>query len=215
MDILKIISYIGIVILGINTILYFTGFAKNSKAYKIFVAYLLAITAIQVTMEIHAINGSNNHYLSNYYLFLQFILLSFFFYYLFININTKSSAIVKYTSSVITLALIAQYIIYPAQYYTFNQVGLLLTSVVLTIYPILYLYELLSKKLPFYYASAGIFIYLISSALIFASTSSIVSFGYEISMYIWKLNGILFIIYQLLILWEWKQNFSQKRMRQE
>lgn len=215
MDILKIISYTGIIILAINTILYIIGFAKNSKAYKFFVTYLIAITTIQVVMEIHAANRSNNHYLSNYYLFLQFTLLSCFFYHLFLKINTKISTVVKYTSGFVTLALVAQYIINPAQYYAFNAPGLLITSVVLTVYAILYLYELLSKKLSFYYTTIGVFVYLISSSLIFASTASIVSFAYEISLYIWKLNGILFIIYQLLILWEWKQNFSQKGMSQE
>lgn len=214
MDVLKIISYIGFVILFLNTTLYFIGFAKNGKAYKFFVFYLLAIAVIQTIMELHAMNGANNHYLSNYYLFSQFILLSYFFYYLFLKINTRRSALIKYVSAITIVGLLIQYCINPKIYYVFNSVGFLITSSVLIGYSVLYLYELLSKKLLFFYVAIGIFVYLISSTLIFASAASIVSFNYEISLYIWKLNGILFIIYQLLILWEWKQNFSQKTMGQ-
>lgn len=213
MYILSIISYIGLVVLIINTIIYFIGFAPKSKAYKFFIFYLLALSIIQTIAEIYAGKNLNNHFLSTYYLFFQFILLSGFFYYLFIDIKNKKSSIIKYTSIAIFILLIIQYSIYPELYYVFNSLGFLLTTSAIIMYSVFYLFELMSKKLPFYYTNIGIFIYFISSSLIFASAVAIVSFNDKTNMLIWKINASLFIMYQLLILWEWKLNFYQKQMK--
>lgn len=207
---LKIISNIGFAILFINIIIYFIGFAKHGKAYKFFVFYLLTLGVVQLIMETYAAAGRNNHFLSTYYLFSQFILLSYFFYHLFLDARRGRSLFIKYASALIVAGLIIQYVVYPGLYYTFNSLGFLITTCMLVVYCVLYLYELLSKKLPFYYTTIGIFIYLISSSIIFASAVSIMSFADEISIYIWKINALLFILYQLLILWEWKQTFYPK-----
>ncbi|AXG74390.1 hypothetical protein DVK85_09155 [Flavobacterium arcticum] len=215
MDILRILSYIGYSILCINIIIYFIGFAKNNKAYKIFVYYLVAIAIIQGVMEFYAHKGYNNHFLSNYYLLSRFVLLSLFFYYAFSTIQNKISQFVKFTSITIIIGLVVQYSLYPEQYYQFNSLGFLITAAVLVLYAVFYLYEMLSKKLPFYYTIMGIFLYMLSSAVIFASATSIVSFNDKINIYIWKLNAFLFIVYQLLILWEWRRTFYPKLMKQE
>lgn len=214
MYILRIISYIGLVLVFINTIIYFIGFAPKGKAYKFFVIYLFALSVIQTAAEIYAGNGLNNHFLSTYYLFLQFILLSCFFYHLFKDIKNKKSSIIKYTSLSILIGLTVQYSIYPETYYVFNSIGFLLTTSAIILYSVFYLFEQMSKKLPFYYTNIGIFIYFISSSLIFASAIAIVSFNDKTNMLIWKINALLFIIYQLLILWEWMQNFYLKRINQ-
>jgi hypothetical protein len=211
---LKILSYISLVILFINTIIYLVGLTKKSGAYISFVFYLLAICVIQVTVEIYANEGENNHFLSTYYLFFQFILLSCFFYHLFKGISRRKSSLIKYGSSLITVSLICQYIIYPELYYTFNSLGFLVTSSALIIYSVLYLFELISRKLPFHYVTIGIFVYLISSSIIFAAAASIVSFNDNINMLIWKINALLFIIYQVLILWEWMQTFYLRLTKQ-
>lgn len=213
MEALKLITKIGIAILCINVIIYFIGFLRNDKAYKSFSIYLFCICIIQFAMEAFASRNYNNHFLSTYYLFFQFILLSFFFYYIFGQVNQEKSNIIKYVSGIVCTCLLAQYIIDPQSYYTFNSVGFLITSVILIIYSVLYLYEMLTKKLLFYYVTIGIFIYLISSSLIFATAASIVSFKDDLYLYIWKTNAVLFIIYQLLILWEWKQQFLPKMTR--
>lgn len=214
MYILRIISYIGLVLVFINTIIYFIGFAPKGKAYKFFVIYLFALSVIQTAAEIYASKGLNNHFLSTYYLFLQFILLSCFFYHLFKDIKNKKSSIIKYTSLSILIGLTVQYSIYPETYYVFNSIGFLLTTSAIILYSVFYLFEQMSKKLPFYYTNIGIFIYFISSSLIFASAIAIVSFNDKTNMLIWKINALLFIIYQLLILWEWMQNFYLKRINQ-
>ncbi len=214
MDILRVLSYIGYSILCLNIIIYFIGFAKNNKAYKFFVGYLVAIAIIQGIMEFYAHKGYNNHFLSNYYLLSRFTLLSLFFYFAFSVVKSNISQLVKLISAVVITALIVQYSIYPEQYYQFNSLGFLVTSAILVVYAVLYLYEMLSKKLPFYYTAMGIFLYMLSSAVIFASATSIVSFNDKINMYIWKLNAFLFIVYQLLILWEWRMTFYPKLTKQ-
>lgn len=207
METLKIFSRIGLAILCINVIIYLIGFFRNGKAYKYFSLYLLAIGIVQLVMQVFALKKQNNHFLSNYYLFFQFILLSLFFYILFFEVAKRKANLIMAISVTTTAGLVVQYSLYPNNYFTFNSLGLLITSVILIVYAVLYLYELLTKKLPFHFVVIGLFIYLISSALIFASATSLVSINDELYVYIWNTNAILFIIYQLLVLWEWKQRF--------
>lgn len=159
-------------------------------------------------MEILALHKYNNHFLSGYYLFVQFVLLSWFFHQLFLPINARKSAFVKYTSVVVLLGLVIQYCSMPGLYRVFNSIGFLITALVLIGYAVLYLYEMLTRKPLFLYAVVGVFIYLISSALIFASAAAIVNLKDVLYVDIWIVNAVLFILYQLLILWEWKQQFS-------
>jgi len=215
MDLLKVLSDVGLLILFINMFLYLIGFARNSKAYKFFVIYLCLLFLIQILTEVYAMLGLNNHFLATYYLFFPFVLLSGFFYNLFSGVNSKKQRLVKYLSSGVLVGLLAQYCIYPNTYFIFNSWGLIVTSCVISLYSVLYLFELLSVKLSFQYVTIGIFIYFISSSLIFALASIIVSFSREMSMFIWKINAGLFIIYQLLILWEWKKIFYLKQTKQE
>lgn len=215
MDLLNVLSSIGLSILFINFILYLIGFAKNGKAYKFFVMYLCSLAIIQALTELYASNGINNHFLATYYLFLPFILLSYFFYHLFFGLSVKKQKVVLFLSGFTFLALIIQYSVTPYLYFAFNSVGLLVTSCIIGLYSVLYLFELIAKKLPFQYVVVGIFVYFISSSLIFASATSIVSFNREMSLFIWKINAGLFIIYQLLILWEWKQAFYLKRTKSD
>ena len=210
MHLLKILSNISLFILIINVILYSVGFFKNGKAYKIFTLYLFSIAVIQVLTALYAINNRNNHFLSTYYLFFQFITLSVLFHELFKNVNHLKGKIIRYSSFAASCLLVLQYILHPGQYYTFNSIGFFITSILLIIYSVLYLYELLTKKLPFYYVTIGAFIYLISSALIFASAASLVAFNNAVSFYIWQTNAGLFILYQLFIFWEWKKQFLRQ-----
>lgn len=215
METLKIISQAGLAILFINVILYFIGFFKNDKAYKYFSMYLVSIFCIQLVMNIFAARSLNNHFLSTYYLFFQFTLLSIFFYNLFLPVAKAKSRAVLFISGAVVTGLIAQYSLEPATYFTFNSLGFLLTSIILIAYSVLYLYELLSRRLFFHYVTVGIFIYLISSALIFASAASLVTINDDLYIYIWNTNAVLFIIYQLLILWEWKQQFLPTLIRRQ
>lgn len=207
---MELLSATGTFILLINVVAYFTGFAGNSKAYKIFSIYLLIIFIIQVLMETLARYDYSNLFLSGYYLFVQFIFLSCFFYYLFLPVNNKKSDAVKYLSVPLVIILLTQYFFDRDLYYTFNPMGFLITSLVLVTYAVMYLAEMLTHKPFFNFVTTGIFIYLISSSLIFASSTSIITLNNNMFAVLWQINAVLFIIYQLLILWEWKQHFFRK-----
>ncbi|PZD77133.1 hypothetical protein DNG35_09825 [Mesonia sp. K7] len=195
----------------VNVVLYGARLSGKGKAYRFFWSYLLAIFCLQLVMKAYSSQSINNHFLSTYYLFLQFGLLSAFFYDLFVPIKRKISRLVSYLSLAVVLGLLIQYLIHPEQYYTFNSLGFLVTTVVLITYTVLYLYEMLSQKLPFYVVCIGLFIYLISSSLIFVSATSLIALNNKINTLIWDINALLFMVYQLLILWEWKQSFFQKK----
>lgn len=210
MEFVKIVAYIGYLFLFINIVVYLTGFLKKDKTYKSFTMYLVFLGIVELITEIHASKGLNNHYLATYYLFVQFIFLSLFFYFFFLNTNKVISSVVKFTSILIMAGLALQYAFKPQLYYTFNSVGFLVTSAILIVYALFYFYELLTKKRPFIYIVSGIFIYLISSALIFASIDLIILRS-DISFLVWKINAVLFVIYQLLILWEWMQGRMLKQ----
>lgn len=209
---LAILSYTGILLLLINSIIYFLRFNNNNSAYKCFTIYLAGIFFIQSGTVIMAVNGLNNHFLSGYYLFFQFVLLSLFFNLLLLPLDNKKAAIIKYTSGITITGLILQYAVDPDLYYSVNTTGFLITSVLLISYCLFYLFELLSKKSVFSLVTIGIFIYLISSTLIFFSTASVITVALSDRMFqaLWIINIILFNIYQLLISWEWKQHFFCK-----
>jgi len=209
-----IISNIGVAILALNTIIYFTGFTTNGKAYKFLCLYLLISCAIQVIMSVLAYKGENNLFLSGYYLFSQFILLSGFFYHLFSPFYKQRCYLIKYVSIAVTAGLVIQYFLDNGLYFTFNPIGFLITSLVLITYAVLYIFELLTQKLAFNYVTGGIFIYLISSILIFTLSTSILTLNNDVFSVIWQINAVLFILYQLLILWEWKQHFLPKITKQ-
>jgi len=215
MYLLKILSYTSLFLLFFNSAIYCKGFASKGKAFTSFVIYLVSLFIIQSLADVYASQGMNNHFFASYLLFIPFILLSFFFYYLLADIRSKKKNVVRYVSVVTTLGLFIQYCLHPDIYFTFNSIGLLITSCIIILYAVMYLFELLSQKLPFHYVTVGIFIYYLSSCLIFVSAPSIASFNVEISIFIWKINAILFIVYQLLILWEWKQTFYHKPTRQD
>jgi hypothetical protein len=210
---LKVINFLSLALLFINIVLYSIGFIKQHKAYYFLYANLISIFIIQVVMFYYSAQNMNNHFLSNYYLFINFSLLSCFFYYLFKKIDSPKRTLIKYLSTLIIIGLITQYVSDFNMYFVFNPLGLLISSSIITFYAVLYLYELLTQKVSYLYTTVGIFIYFTCSSVIFASASSIVSFNSEINLFIWKVNSFLFIVYQLLISWEWIKNFSPKPIK--
>lgn len=209
---LMIIGAIGLAVLMVNLTLYSLKFRGNTNVYKIFVGYLLVIAIIDMWTFIYSMYNLNNHFLSSYYLFFKFLLLSCFFYALFQGVSKRRKRAVKFIALFILVGLVIQYSYNPQLFYTFNPIGFVVTGTALIIFSVFYLYELLSKKLPFQFVAVGLFLYLMSSTLIFASGIFITSFG-EINLLVWQLNAVLFVLYQLLILWEWKQSFFQKPVK--
>jgi len=150
-------------------------------------------------------NRVNNLHLSHYYLVTQFILLSLFYYHLYKNKIQK-----KITLSILLVVvsvLIVQSYLNPDLLYKFNLLEILCTSLTLVLFSVIQFYNSLSETKKFTYVNSGIFIYLLSSTLIFCSGNIMTELDPSINKLVWFMNVVLYLVYQLLITFEWYQNF--------
>ena len=187
-------------------ILYVIGFNKNSKAYRIFASYLILIALIQVGAYYvgRGYMSLPNLYYSHFYYIGQFVLLTWFY-----AVLLKS----KWPYYLLVPVLIyAAYGFYndPESFYRYNTLGMSITSAILVIYSVLYLYKSITEKGEFVIVSSGIFFYLLSSTLIFASHNLIS--GTDLSKstknILTDLNLILYLLFLVLIFVEWIKNYN-------
>lgn len=202
------IIYLGYFILAINTLLYFKSYRNKSMAFKIFSFYLLLCLTIQLNATYLRISGEHNLFLSHYYFIGQFVFLSVFYLHLFKKQLYK--LILKIYFSIILLVLTIQYYTNPLLYDTFNLLEIVICSIPLVIYAFLYFTENIENdEKKFIYLNSGVFIYLLSSTLLFVAgdfVSSSVSFWNRL---IWSFNAILYLVYQIFIFVEWYKNFRK------
>ena len=186
-------------------LLYLTGFTRGSMAFKYFTIYLLIIGFIQISMRSYKLvtMGENNLFFFIYYFVLQFTLLSLFYKqllgYKWINIITG-----------LTLLIVGyQYFTEPELYFKYNPIGSSVTQLILVVYSMLYFYKSLSGKREFLIINVGLFIYMLSSLLIFAAGNLVLndSFPDYIPILLAKSNLVLFFIFQILIVVEWFRNY--------
>lgn len=202
------IIYLGYFILAINTLLYFKSYRNKSMAFKIFSFYLLLCLIIQLNATYLRISEEHNLFLSHYYFIGQFVFLSVFYFHLFKKQLYK--LILKIFFLIILLALSIQYYTDPLLYDTFNLLEIIICSIPLVIYAFLYFTENIENdKKHFIYLNSGVFIYLLSSTLLFVAgnyVSSSVSFW---NRFIWSLNAILYLVYQIFIFIDWYKNLRK------
>ena len=202
---LRVLGDISLYLSVLCPLLYLIGFTRNSKAFKYFTAYLVIVGFIQIAMKSFKVMalGDSNLFFFVYYFVLEFILLSFFYRellgYKWINIIT----------GVILICLGIQYYNYPALYFVYNPIGSSITRVILVVYSMLYFYRSLQGKSEFILVNGGLFIYLLSSVIVFASgnflrANSFPSYIEELSM---NINKVLYFLLQLLICVEWFRNY--------
>ena len=212
MGIDTLLAYISTGALLINVILYLIGFRNSSKTYKVVFLYLILSFLIQGIALVFSQLSLNNHFLSTYYLLIRFSLLSLFFFCLFkeIGLNRLKNTVLV-ISSIALLTVLSQYLMKPTLYYQFNPIGFLITSLVLIVFAVIYLYELLSRKNYYLFFVLGLLIYLISSSIIFISATDLININNELNYYIWIINASLYLGYQVLISWQWKElHFSKE-----
>ncbi|MGK0430764.1 MAG: hypothetical protein ACJARX_002443, partial [Psychroserpens sp.] len=179
-------------------------------ALNYFTVYIIAIFIVQFSATILAIYEKNNLYLSHFYFIIQFICLSLFFKALFIKTQKK---IVNFLLILILGLLGIQYYTTPDLFYQFNNLEIFITSVPLIVYSIIHLYNSLNKPPRYMYINAGILIYITTSTLIYILGNFLATQDNNIAVTnIWFLNKVLYIVYMLLIMLEWKMIFwSVKR----
>jgi len=210
MDTFHLLGHIGTLCVLINSIIYVRSFAGNGKAFQYFSAFLLVIALIQVILTISTFFNlvENNLYMSNIYIYGQFILLSFFYKIL------LESRLVYVISMLVILFSIVQNVMDPTLFFRYNTIGIAMTQGVLVTYSLFYFYKALSSEVKdFHIINFGIFLYLTSSTLIFASGNFV--FDFEVIskkdyLLLLKINAILFIVFQFIIFIEWWRNYRPK-----
>lgn len=203
-----ILGIFAIFLTALSAILYFIGFTRNSKAYKIFTLYLLLISIIQITAYFIGKGwlGKPNLFLSHFYFVIQFVYLSFFYY------ELLRYRFIKYVIIPVLIFIACQFIIDPDIFFRYNPLGATVTQFVLVVYTILYFYKNLTEKGEFIIVNMGFFFYLISSTLIFASGNLVLDLNIseDTRFILLNVNRVLTLFIQILIFTEWYRNYRKK-----
>jgi len=175
---------------------------------KLFTWYLFSMSIIQVATFWLWYNGANNLHLSHYYLVTQFILLSLFYYNLYDNKIQKKVTLIILLS--VVGVLIVQSYLRPDLLYKFNLLEIILTSLPIVFFSVIQFYNSLSGTKKFMFINSGIFIYVLTSTLIFCSGNIVNDITTEFRTLLWFMNVVLYLVYQLLIFVEWYRNYRKK-----
>ena len=209
---IEFIADFGNILLAINFLLYFIRYRNKTIAYKIFTIYLFFILFIQLFSGYLSDQKINNLYLSHYYFIGQFLFLSFF-YYKMLKSNFRKT--IPILSLIILSILFFKFYTIPNLYYQFYLFEVVLCSIPIGIYSVFYFLEcfgIANKK--FLILNSGIFIYLISSTLIFSAGNLINGLNSDFkSRMVWALNIILYLTYQVLVFIEWYKNFRKQKIK--
>lgn len=207
----RIFDNVGYLLLFINLICYCYSYFKFGVSYKIFVWYTILMSVIQAVSYGIMKFGMHNLFMSHFYFVGQFMVLSLFYYHLFENKFQKN--VVKIGGAICLTALSVQYFLNPATFFKFNMFEIFLTSFLIIIYGTFHLFNLLNSEIKrFYYFNLGVITYLIGSTIIFLSANMAISLKLGAFFKIFMLNSFLYVIYQLLILIEWRANFYKKTL---
>ena len=197
----EIFADIGYLLQFINCLLLFKGISNKTTIHKIFFVYCFSMFIIQIVSKVLFELSINNIFLSHFYFVFQFILLSYFYYFL---LNDRfQRKLIKIVSFGCLFLLGIQYTIYPSTFFTFNLFEIFIMTLPVMIYSTFHLYNLLNKEKYFYYINIGLLLYLFGSTIVFLSyrlLSMIASS--EVTNIIWSLNIYMYVIYQLFILKE-------------
>lgn len=204
-----VLIYLGYFILALNTILYFKSYRQKSIAFKIICYYLLFCLILQMRVSYLSRQQISNLFLSHYYFVGQFLFLSFF--YKSILKSKIKKRLINLFLFIIPFLIIIIYYINPLDYFKFNLTEVIITSLPLVFYSILFFSENLNATKKFIYLNSGVFIYLISSTFLFSVGNLINGSTSEHSFknYIWLLNAFIYLVYQILIFTEWYKNFRK------
>lgn len=151
---------------AILCLLYFIGFSKQGKAYKIFTIYITIVLAIDFIAS-HLWNwfGVYNIFTGHFYDLLQFVLLSYFYDKL---LQTKKQL---YTVNILLIILpfflLLRYFFNPEMFFEYSLLETYLTTIPIIIYATMHLYNNFGEKTEFYYITIGLLFYLFGSTFIF------------------------------------------------
>ena len=205
------VQLLGLVLIVINAILFTRSYISNRRnvALLYIFLYLFIGALIMVISSVLGYLSEDNIYLAHFYFISQFICLSLFYRSLF---NAHQRRVVVVILYLVLIALGVQYFSDPELIFNFNLFEIFITSFPLVVYSIVHLYNSLSKKGQYMYLNSGVLIYITSSTLIFILGNYLHEVLHkDSSIYIWFINKVLYVVYLLLILVEWKKLTSLQK----
>ncbi len=192
---------------AVNAALFLKSFTSKSKAFKLFTIYLVSVAVIQISAYIvGSIFHTHNIFLSHFYFIFQFIFLSLFYF------ELLKFKWIKWLLIIVLGLTGFQYVVNPEIFFRYNPIGMSITHSVLVLYALLYFYKILSASEEFLIINIGVFFYLLSSALIFASSNLVfnLNISQENISLLSDINVILYLVFQILIFIEWYRNYRNK-----
>ena len=207
MTLLDILGNLLVVIAVVLPILYFIGFTRYGKAYKVFTLYLVFIAIIQVTASIYVSKNIDNTFLFHYYFIGQFLFLSILYFLL-----LKYRWILVVTAAVL-IGLCGYYIVNPEIINEYHTYGVSVTQSIIIIYALLYYYKSLSGSAQMLLINTGVLLYLMVSIVFFASNSLLIALDLpkETQKYIGLFNEFSYFIFLVLIFIEWFKNYRPRK----
>ncbi|MBP4138785.1 hypothetical protein J3495_11885 [Flavobacterium sp. P7388] len=200
---------LGYALLLLNFILYALHYSKQTKVYKIFTGYIFVIVCVQIATYTCFRLYNNNLFLSHFYFIGQFIMLSLFYSKLVKGDFQKK--VIRIGLILVLSTLVIQYTVKPELFLKFNLYEIFITSFLIIIYATFHFYNMLDEKKEFYFINMGVIMYLFGSTILFLVGNLTTNFSAKFSFITWTLNVVLYAIYQLFILYEWKVSFSKSK----
>ncbi|MDX6182550.1 MULTISPECIES: hypothetical protein [Flavobacterium] len=147
--------------------------------------------------------------MSHFYFIGQFIMLSLFYSKLVKGDFQKK--VIRIGLILVLSTLVIQYTVKPELFLKFNLYEIFITSFLIIIYATFHFYNMLDEKKEFYFINMGVIMYLFGSTILFLVGNLTTNFSAKFSFITWTLNVVLYAIYQLFILYEWKVSFSKSK----
>lgn len=190
------IIYIAILSPLANIFLGLSMFKSLSKEMRIFVSYQIAIFTIDCTIALFAENGWNNLTVIHGYFFVQFVMLSFFYFTLFRSRQQQTAVgVISICAGVLeTINLL----FLTDDLFEFSNLEIFLCSFPPIIYAVMHFYNMLDQEKRYQYISAGVLTYLFSSTVIFLSGNLLNEMHVD-DDYVRITNSLMYIGYQILI----------------
>ncbi len=208
MDFFLILSYITTLYGLVNATLYLKSLIRDNRALRFFTLYLIIIGIIQLaSIVIGKVFHQPNLFLSHFYFISQFVLLTLFYNEL---LQFKRIKVVLWG---VLLFIGYQFISDPEIFFRYNPLGMAITNAIIVVYAILYFYKSLTASRGFIIVNIGVFFYLLSSTLIFASGNLVLDLGLseKMNFYLINVNRVLYLLLQILITLEWYRNYRRKQ----
>ncbi|MGE8342745.1 hypothetical protein BSF41_45010 [Flavobacterium sp. ACN2] len=202
--------YSGYLILLINLVLYSISFFRKEKANGFFVLYLAFAFLMQMSMELLYHLHYNNLFLVNAFIIGQMVLLGLFYNSL-IKIRSQKIFVKSVLLAGISIFCV-QFLINPNEFLKFNLFAITLTSLCCVIFGLLHFYNMLTEKKIYYYITIAVIFFMLGSTVLYLIGNLTLTLSLEVKYFSWKLNAFLFLVYQLVILYEWKVSFSKKSL---